>query len=352
MSGIFVSGIGVVSPAGWGAQPFFDALSAGLPLPVTQLERPRSNKTLRVRAVPRPALRPAILNHPRLRRSSLITQYTVASAFEALGGETERIRVGEVRLGIVVCLMPGCVTYSRRLYEEVLGDPGAASPLLFPETVFNAPASHLAACLNSGGASCALVGDETTFLQGVALAASWLVNGEFDGCLVIGAEEMDWIVAEAVHLFHHNAIHSEGAGALYLTRTPANASSPRLSCVTDPFQCGCGCDRAEAARRVRAEFNQPAGPEVLCDASCGLARPEKPERDAWSDWKGRRLSPGRVLGGAFTASAAWQCCAASHLIASGEFDAANVSVVSANGQAIGARFIRPPAREHPLHPRS
>ncbi len=38
------------------------------------------------------------------------------------------------------------------------------------------------------------------------------------------------------------------------------------------------------------------------------------------------------------AAAAWQCVAACDLFPSGQFTAANVSLVGANQQAIGARF--------------
>ncbi len=58
------------------------------------------------------------------------------------------------------------MAYSRRFYEEVLRDPATASPLIFPETVFNAPASHLAAFLGTTAINYTLVGDEGTFLAG------------------------------------------------------------------------------------------------------------------------------------------------------------------------------------------
>ena len=73
--------------------------------------------------------------------------------------------------------MSGCVNYSRRFYDEVLQDPATASPLIFPETVFNAPASHLAGYFASTAMDYTLVGDPCSFLQGTALAADWLETG-------------------------------------------------------------------------------------------------------------------------------------------------------------------------------
>ena len=142
-SKIFVHGLGAVSPAGWGVPALSSALNTGAPLPVQTVSRPGWEKPLHLRSVPPPPVPPAFLAHPRLRRSGAMTQNAVGAACEALGDDVKRVQSGELRLGIIVCLMPGCVTYSRRFYEEVLRDPATASPLIFPETVFNAPASHL-----------------------------------------------------------------------------------------------------------------------------------------------------------------------------------------------------------------
>src|SRR5262245_26804083 len=143
---IFVHGIGAVSPAGWGVLPLREALSKGGPLAVKELARPGWTRSLRVRTVPPPPTpRPNFLAHARLRRTSPITQYAVAAAVEALGDDAARVNRAALQLGIILCVMTGCVNYSRRFYDETLKDPATASPLVFPETVFNAPASHLAA---------------------------------------------------------------------------------------------------------------------------------------------------------------------------------------------------------------
>src|SRR5881296_3303774 len=229
-SDLFVHGIGAVSPAGWGVLPLREALAKGEPMPVKELTRPGWTRSLRVRPVPPPSPRP--LSHARLRRTSPITQYAVAAALEALGEDAARVNSGALKLGIILCVMTGCVNYSRRFYDETLKDPATASPLVFPETVFNAPASHLAALLGTNAINYTLVGDPGTFLQGLALAADWLRRGEADGCLVLGAEEMDWLTADAFRLFTRSLVLSEGAGALYLRRESTGASGIALHCVT------------------------------------------------------------------------------------------------------------------------
>jgi 3-oxoacyl-(acyl-carrier-protein) synthase len=313
--GIFVHGLGSVSPAGWGVAALRDGMKKGLPLPAQTLARPGWENNLQVRPVPPPVSRPEFFMHPRLRRANFLTQFVVASALEALGDDVSKIQAGEVRLGIVVCLMAGCVNYSRRFYQEVLRDPATASPLIFPETVFNAPASHLAAFLGSGAQSYTLVGDDGTFLQGLALAAKWLGDDKMDACIVIGAEESDWIVADAMKLFERDAIHGAGAGAVLLKKNYGGAFA-ELTAVTDSFPFTQTQNRVEAARKMRAQLPECAPDEFFC---------------------GGELK--KLLGEAFNASAAWECVAACEAIRQKESAAANVGVVGVNQQAVGARFL-------------
>lgn len=315
MSRIFINGLGAVSPAGWDVAALRDALKKNLPLPSQSLARPGLEKTLQVRSVPPPVSRPAFFAHPRLRRANSLTQFVVAAALEALGDDLAKIQAGELRLGIIVCLMAGCVNYSRRFYEEVLREPATASPLIFPETVFNAPASHLAALLGANAAGYTLVGDDGTFLQGLALAAQWLEDDKMDACVVIGAEESDWIVADAMKLFERDEIHGAGAGAVLLKKNSVGAFA-ELSAVTDSFPFTQLQSRADAARKMRAQLQELAPDELLCGGEMK-----------------------KIFGEAFTASAAWECVAACETIRQKEFTAASVGVVGVNQQAVGARFL-------------
>jgi hypothetical protein len=330
MSRIFAHGFGAVSPAGWGVSALSAALENGVPLPVQALERPGWDKPLRVRNVPPPAARPAFLAHPRLRRATALAQHVMAAALEALGDDAARAQAGELRLAVVVSTLAGCVAYSRRFYEEVLRDPATASPLIFPETVFNAPASHVAAFLGTTAINYTLVGDEGSFLQGLALAANWLDDGLADGCVVVGVEEMDWLVADALRLFRRGTVYGSGAGAVYLKTDPAPVE---LAAVTDPFLFTQRQNRLAAARRMRVQLPAGSADELLCDNETSNA--------AWSDWVGPRLALKTVLGEGLVASAAWQCVAAGDAVRLRKFKAANVSVIGKNQQAIGARLVNP-----------
>jgi len=343
MSRVVVHGLGAVSPAGWGVTALRAALERNTPLPTTSLARPGWDKAIQVRAVPPPATRPAFLAHPRLRRASPAAQHVVAAALEALGDDAERVQRGELRLGVIVCIMAGCVAYSRRFYEEVLKDPPTASPLIFPETVFNAPASHLAAYLGTPGINYSLVGDDGTFLQGLALGAQWLTHGQADACVVVGTEELDWIIADAVRQFSRSSVHTAGAGAIYLKRHTSDAEHEtsgvaELAAVTDSFLFTKTQRRAEAARRMRAQLS-PGNSDALFLSAQNCPRLDAGELAAWANWIGPRFAPKQLLGEAFNASAAWQCVAACDAVQTGRCPAVSVSVVGANQQAIGARLV-------------
>ena len=335
-SDVFVVGTGAVSPAGWGVPALVDAVRAKASLPVKELARPGSEKPLRVRQVPPANPRPAWLTHARLRRASPITHYSVAAGLEALGDDAARVREGVIKVGVIVCVMSGCVNYSRRFYDETLRDPATASPLVFPETVFNAPSSHLAALIGTEAINYTLVGDPGTFVQGMALAADWLLGGAVDGCLVIGSEEIDWTTANAFHLFSRETVLSDGAGAVYLSRTPCE-KAVKLAAISDSHLFNPGRSRADAVFRMRKDLNMNGSNTVLVDGLQAIRRYDAAEESVWRDWTAARSSPKKIVGEGLIAAAAWQTVLAVEGIRGGA-SAALVSIVGTNQQAIGAAF--------------
>jgi 3-oxoacyl-(acyl-carrier-protein) synthase len=333
---IFVIGTGAVSPAGWGVQALVDAVSSKAPLPIKELAQPASPKPLCVRQVPPPNPKPAWLSHARLRRTSPITHYSVAAALEALGDDAARIRDGSIKVGVIVCVMSGCVNYSRRFFDETLRDPATASPLVFPETVFNAPSSHLAALIGTEAINYTLVGDPGTFVQGLALAADWLLGGAVDACIVIGSEEIDWTTANAFHLFSRQTVLSDGAGAMYLSRAPRE-NAVKLAAISDSHLFTSGRSRADAVSMMRKDLSMNGSGTVLVDGLQAIRRYDAAEESVWHDWTSARSSPKKILGEGLMAAAAWQTVLAIEAVRRGA-SAALVSIVGTNQQAIGAAF--------------
>src|SRR5581483_12129265 len=101
------------------------------------------------------------------------------------------------------------------------------------------------------------VGDAGTFLVGLALAADWLEAGRVEGCLVVAAEEIDWLPTSATLLFDHTAVMSDGAGALYLRREPADGQkNVWLDSVSQPRLFTQAQDATAATAQVRCEMDQ------------------------------------------------------------------------------------------------
>jgi hypothetical protein len=338
MKHVVVSGMGAVSPAGWGVPALLDAVTAGHRLEETFQERPH-REPVGVRIVPEPSAE--ILNrlrHPRLRRVSPISRYVVWAAREALDEAKETLNSPTARIGTVFCTTSGCVSYSRRFYQETLDDPSLASPLVFPETVFNAPASHLAAVLGNRAENYTFAGDAGTVLQGLALAGQLLLRGELDGCLLVAAEERDWLIGDAFRSFSKSIPVAEGAGALYLTLS--EGAELRLNKVTDPFFYGADTTRESAVVSMARQLDPGHEGEgaMLLDGVTGSSRLDRPELSAWRDWTGTRRSVKTVLGEGFAAGAMWQIVAGVSALRTGEVHRAVVSLPGSYQFAIGAEF--------------
>jgi 3-oxoacyl-(acyl-carrier-protein) synthase len=320
-SSFILAGSGAVSSAGWGTESLLHAVEERRDLPTESSKREGSQSHVQIRRVPKPAKPLAFLRNPRLRRASPISRYAVAAALEALGEERQaQVQDGTYRLGIIFVFMNGCVNYSNRFYGEVLNDPSLASPILFPETVFKAPASHLAAMLESRAPAYTLVGDSAQFLGGLEMGIEWLLDDHVDGVLVVGSEELDWLSTEAASLFDRNTIVSEGAGAVLLESATGESNSPKVCGITPAFSYGNDRNRAQAAAQLMEALPPFEGLRV----QQGLGD------------TGQDLSS--ILGNALGADLALQCAYAQTALATQRVTQAQVLHVGSNQQAIGAWF--------------
>ncbi|MCB1088297.1 MAG: hypothetical protein KDM63_14710, partial [Verrucomicrobiae bacterium] len=298
-----------------------------------EFSREGRERNFQVRRVPAPVEKLPFLRDPRLRRASPVARFAVAAALEAIGdGRLEAIRSGDYRLGVVFSLVNGCVNYSARFFGEVLADPSLASPILFPETVYNAPASHLGALLGATGANVTLVGDSSQFIEGLKMASRWLEDEACDGVVVVGAEEFDWLTAEAFQIFAPRAIFAEGAGALFLEKAGDGATldaviGPELYVDRRPKRLVV----AELAGRIPMEQGQVSD-SALYDRTDGDSRFDADETAAWRHFPSPRISINQLMGEAGGAAVAWQCVLAA---ASG-----GKAIVSAAGENESAATLR------------
>ncbi|MFZ0917858.1 MAG: beta-ketoacyl synthase N-terminal-like domain-containing protein [Candidatus Udaeobacter sp.] len=228
-----IAGMGWVTPLGNGVGSVWDQLLHGHEASATTITEQFGDRSYSVFRVPESVM--AGFAHPRLRRASVISRFAAAAGLDALraAGLEPGSHNGE-RTALIFAISNGGVIYTKRFYSNIV-ESGAqsASPLLFPETVFNAPASHLAAILGITGATYTLVGDGAVGLAAIKMAEDVMANGTLDYCLVVGTEEIDWVLCDAYRRWRllrssppiepfseqqRGMILSEGAGAILLAQ--------------------------------------------------------------------------------------------------------------------------------------
>ncbi len=234
-----LAGLGWVTPFGSTIEGVWAKLLAGEVASASSLGDLLGEKNALAFRVPPEAVAEAAC-HPRLRRSSAISRFAVVAGLAALrDAGLELDAAAAARTALVFAISNGGVIYTKRFFHEIVKSGAqAASPLLFPETVFNAPASHLASILGITGASYTLVGDGAVGILALKMAEDLMANPDLDHCLVVGAEEVDWLLCDAYRQWRllrakpplepfarpaRGTVLSEGAGAVLLAREGAVA---------------------------------------------------------------------------------------------------------------------------------
>jgi 3-oxoacyl-(acyl-carrier-protein) synthase len=235
-----IAGMGWVTPLGNGVDPVWDRLLHGDEASATAISEQFGDRSYSAFRVPESAL--SGLAHPRLRRASLISRFAAAAGLEALqAGGLKVDSQNAQRIALIFAISNGGVIYTKRFYRDVI-EMGAqsASPLLFPETVFNAPASHLAAMLGVTGTTYTVVGDGAVGLLAIKMAEDVMTDESLDYCLIVGTEEVDWLLCDAYRRWRllrsappiepfgkqkRGMILSEGAGAVLLARLPRRSAA-------------------------------------------------------------------------------------------------------------------------------
>jgi 3-oxoacyl-(acyl-carrier-protein) synthase len=226
-----IAGMGWVTPLGRGIDEVWDRLLCGEEATAQSVPGGAEKKDYSAFLVPSEALKD-LVQHPRLRRAGPISRFAAAAGLDAIAHAKSHIDMEKVAL--VFAVSNGGVIYTKRFYHSIVESGAAsASPLLFPETVFNAPASHLAAILGINGASYTIVGDGAVGILGIEMAGDLLETTALDYCLVVAAEEADWLLCDACRKWRllksrppiepfgdppRGTILSEGAGAVLLAR--------------------------------------------------------------------------------------------------------------------------------------
>ena len=353
-----IAGMGWVTPLGSGVDEVWKRLVNR----ETAISEPLSSplgRDYQVFRVPAAALAKAP-PHPRLRRSSAISRFAAVAGLEALANANVQLDPESAkRTALIFAISNGGVIYTKRFYHDIVESGAqAASPLLFPETVFNAPASHLAAILGITGASYTLVGDGAVGLLALKMAEDLMAANALDYCLVVGAEEADWLLCDAYHKWRllrsappiepfqeppRGTILSEGAGAILFAR-----SGPiQVGKISSGTNFSNQRDAKTAVEKVFAELSDP--PPDLVSVSANGTFVDRAEQAAL-----RKHSPNaavyavkQALGESVGASTFWQTIAAAQAVLTKQLPGATkgaalqnalVSACGMNQQVAGLRI--------------
>jgi len=256
---------------------------------------------------------PALLKwekSPRLRRASPISYFMAEAVSQTLEGLPG---IDLSRTAVVGAFFLGCMAYSVRFYSEMhAAGRRFASPILFPETVFNTPLSHVVSTLGIGGPVHTQIGDKSCWATALRTAECWLRLGMAEHVVVVGAEEFDPVSYHAFRaaglLRHGGLIPSEGAGAVLLGK--ASGKTPLLSRIADGHGFTSKRVAPEAARECLASI--PGSDPVMSTSTSWTA-------DVESRTAGERLLDPWINRDfeASTASAAWNTIRAAGMIGEG-----------------------------------
>ncbi len=307
-----IAALSWVTPLGSDIEEIWSRLLAGETAPLECLADPETKKEYLVRRVSPLALK-QLPPQTRLRRASAISRFAAAAGLTAL-----RNFAGPLdRTALIFAVSNGGVIYTRRFYSEIVkaGSQGA-SHLLFPETVFNAPASHLAAILGLQGASYTVVGDGAAGILALKLAEDLLAGPGVDSVLVVAAEEIDPLVCEAYRRWRllrnptrpenqHGMILSEGAGAVLLTKEKRELQLSAIDAGTTFFR---RTEAAEKLRKLRERLE--TSPSIIVGSANGTFI-DRAERSALGAIP---YSPKPALGDSVGASVLWQLIAATQIL--------------------------------------
>src|SRR5438876_6552575 len=283
-----IAGMGWVTPLGRGVDSVWERLLHGHEASATTISEEFGDRSYSVFRVPESAL--TGFAHPRLRRASAISRFAAAAALDALHAAGVKIDSQNAeKIALIFAISNGGVIYTKRFYRDIVNEGAqSASPLLFPETVFNAPASHLSAILGITGATYTLLGDGAVGVAAIKMAEDLMANEAIDHCLIVGTEELDWLLCDAYRRWRllraappiepfgkqkRGMILSEGAGAIVLARLPrrsaaeAGEGSITIECA---HPGGCYGKRAEAEeilQRIVRDLSQVEVDFVISSAN-------------------------------------------------------------------------------------
>ncbi|MBI3398273.1 MAG: hypothetical protein HY026_03440 [Deltaproteobacteria bacterium] len=198
-----ITGIGIVSPADIGKEAFWGSLincKSGIK-EITRFDTRGKKSHLggEIRGFDLDAVFP----DKRFRRAANTSKYCLASAKLAIDDAgLDSSKWDGTKVGLVVAVTHSAINYSREFHAALIKEgPLAASPLLFSDSVLNAPAGNTSIAFHIKGAAHTIVGGIPAGLDAIGYAINIMKMNDLDICLAGGAEEIDSLVFDSYARF-------------------------------------------------------------------------------------------------------------------------------------------------------
>jgi 3-oxoacyl-[acyl-carrier-protein] synthase II len=376
---IAVTGLGIVSPIGVGPQQFWSALCAGRSGVAAVDGLAGARGAPRIAAVVRDFAAREFITSTHYRRMDPLSRMTVAACRMALDDARALAGLDLARLGIVVGSALGDVSESTQYLDKVFAKgPAAASPMLFPNLVLNAPASYAAMEFGSQGVNFTVSQGEISGHAAIALAADQLRCGRADVILAGGADELAPMVVRALARLRvlagqrggrewaspYDAARSGivlGEGAAMLVLEPYERARRRgaavYACLDDSASFAVASPRYDWPRRCEAppelqRLCDDGAAQLVCGAANSSARLDAAELGLFGELAATRAATltsikGAVgeFGAAGALSAAATCLALRHQTAP---PLCHLETAASNAMQLAGRVAAPLTVERAL----
>ncbi len=299
MSGaVAITGLGLVLPCGDGPEAARTSLASGVPCfqdlpPESGVGRAGLCSDFRPTGIIPP------MQLRRLDRASRYTWVAAAQAFAEAGLDPQAF--GGARIGLTAGTLSAGSEASEAFYLPYLArGPEGASPLLFPNSVANAPGGHVAVAFGLKGPSGTFLEREVATLEALEQGQRWLLTGRCDAVLVLGLDSLFPLLTRILQGARMTRRHGdptpmagggmlpgEGAQAFLLERTEeARARGARIRATLGAVACLAPAteqgDRSVCLSTVVDEVLQGRTPDRWISGAGGERRVESAERGLWA----------------------------------------------------------------------
>jgi len=193
----------------------------------------------------------AIIDDRKFRRAADVSKYAMAAIKLALNDAGLESVSGEDS-AMVAAVTHGALNYTQEYHELLLtGGVEDISPILFSDSVLNAPAGNASICFGIQGAVHTIVGGTASSIKAAMLACRLLDDGPIKRALLFSTEEINELSFYCRNSFGE-PVMSEGAGALLIERADERKGSQQY-CNVSGFASYLDPSDPEASLRISAD---------------------------------------------------------------------------------------------------